>query len=108
MINDRGTKKWTSIMLPEHAKMLEHIWKESEHKDKPILDEQKLIENEMLLQGAIHDNLIVEIKYFKDHDFQTIKGEELFVETQNRYLQLNNIKVELDDIIEVVVLSRPI
>jgi len=39
MLRDRGTKKWTSIMLPEHAKMLEHIWKESEHKDKPILDE---------------------------------------------------------------------
>src|SRR5690625_559772 len=103
MLRDRGTKKWTSIMMPEHAKLLEHIWAESEHKDKPILDQQQLMENEMLLQEAIQSDLIVEVKYFRDHVFHTAKGEVLFVETQNRYLELNNIKVELDDIIEVVV-----
>jgi len=108
MLRDRGTKKWTSIMMPEHAKMLEHIWSESEHKDKPILDEQQLIENEMSLQEAIQNDLEIEVTYFKDHDLHTAKGEVLFIQTQNRYLRLDNIKVKLDDIIEVDVLSRPI
>jgi len=104
MLRDRGTKKWTSIMLPEHAKMLEYIWSESEHKDKPILDEQQLMENEMLLQRAIQNDLEIEVTYFKDHDFHTAKGEVMFIQTQNRYLRLDHIKINLDDIIEVVVL----
>src|SRR5690625_3733077 len=101
MLRDRGTKKWTSIMLPEHATWLEQIWTESEHKDKPTLDEQQLMENEMLRQGAIQNDLEIEVTYFKDHDFHTAKGEVLFIQTQNRYLRLDDMKISLDDIIEV-------
>src|SRR5690625_2854580 len=101
MLRDRGTKKWASIMLPEHAKMLEHIWTESEHKDKPILDEQQKIENDLMLQRAIHDNLIVEIEYFKDHDFHTIRGRVSFIDMNSRSFRIGHIEIGLDDVIGV-------
>ena len=101
MLRDRGTKKWASIMLPEHAKMLEHIWTESEHKDKPILDEQQKIENDLMLQRAIHDNLIVEIKYFKDHDFRTFKGRVLYIDMDSRSFKVGPVQIELDAVIGV-------
>src|SRR5690625_4327754 len=101
MLRDRGTKKWASIMLPEHAKMLEHIWTESEHKDKPVLDEQQKIENDLMLQRAIHNNLIVEIKYFQDHDFHMIKGRVSFIDVNSRSFRIGTIKIGLDDVIGV-------
>ncbi|HEY4601282.1 MAG TPA: YolD-like family protein [Cerasibacillus sp.] len=51
-IKDRGTKKWTSIMLPEHVKALRELNKELDKVQKPILDEQKIWENEVKLQMA--------------------------------------------------------
>jgi|SRR5690625_2394903 len=101
MLRDRGTKKWTSIMMPEHVKMLEHIWSESEHKEKPLLDGQQKIENDLMLQRAIHDNLIVEIKYFKDHDFHTIKGRVSFIDMNSRSFNLGSVEIGLDDVIDV-------
>jgi len=88
-------------MLPEHAKMLEHIWSESEHKEKPLLDEQQKIENDLMLQQAIHDNLIVEIKYFKDHEFHTIKGKVLFIDMNSRSFKVGSVGIGLDDVIGV-------
>lgn len=75
MINDRGTKKWTSLMMPEHVEMLNEMWKQLEYKKKPILDEQQIEENAMKLHLAIHNNLTIEVKYFYDHDFHLIKGK---------------------------------
>src|SRR5690625_306490 len=42
MGRDRGTMKWASLMLPEHVKLLQHIWREDIKVNKPELDEQEL------------------------------------------------------------------
>jgi hypothetical protein len=101
MINDRGTKKWTAIMMPEQIAMLQKMFKEHNHKEKPILDDQQLMENATMLQEAIENDLTVEITYFKDHDFHNVDGKILFIQTQNRYLQLDDLRINLDEIIEV-------
>ncbi|HLS07261.1 MAG TPA: YolD-like family protein [Bacillota bacterium] len=44
MLKDRGTIKWTSLMLPEHVQMLKELWAEDEKKLSPQLDEQLLAE----------------------------------------------------------------
>jgi len=31
-VNDRGTKKWTAMMMPEHEEMLHQMWQEQEYK----------------------------------------------------------------------------
>ena len=48
-INERGTKKWTSLMLPEQIEMLEQLDREQDRKEKPILDEQMKAEYYIML-----------------------------------------------------------
>lgn len=91
-------------MIPEHVEALKKLFAEQDHKEKPILDEQQLLENEMLLQNAIQNDLMIEIKHFRDHDFHMVKGKVLFIQSQSRFLQLDNVKIKLEDIIEVNVL----
>lgn len=102
MINDRGTQKWTSIMLPEHIEALKQLRKEQDYKRKPILDEQLIEENGIKLQMAIEDNSTVEIKYFKNHDFHFIDGklrnlnkDELVFENEERS------RIKFSDVINV-------
>lgn len=52
MINDRGTIKWTSLMLPEHVELLKEMWQEDQNTAEPVLDSQQIdILNEQLLEA---------------------------------------------------------
>ena len=46
---DRGSIKWSSLMLPEHKERLSAWYKEQEYVTKPELDEQKWEEINRLL-----------------------------------------------------------
>lgn len=91
-LRDRGTVKWTSstMMMPEQIKMLKEYFAETEYKDKPILDEQELTEINMKLQCALHNDLTVEVKYFKNHDYVYTKGKLKILNSQRCTLQLND------------------
>jgi|SRR5690625_4853466 len=99
MVNDRGTKKWTSLMLPEHIEILKKIFAEQAHQIKPILEEQQIKENEAILKHAIHDQLMIKIKYFQSHDFQIIQGKVTNI--IDSHLWIDHLKIHLQDIIEV-------
>lgn len=105
-VNDRGTMKWTSLMLPEQVKMLQQLRKEQEYKTKPILDEQQINENLFHLETAIQNDLLVTIKYFADYDFHFVKGMVGKVDVQNQKVRLHSDS-ELDlffkDIIAVFI-----
>lgn len=101
MINDRGSKKWVSLMLPEHIEALKKLWAEQEHKEKPMLDEQQLIENELLLHNALYHDQMISITYYEDHDFKEANGKVLFINSVDGYLQLDDTKIRLENIIEV-------
>ncbi|WP_164219415.1 YolD-like family protein [Virgibacillus sp. YIM 98842] len=103
MVNDRGDIKWTSLMLPEHVQMIKDMWAEDEKKEMPILDEQQIEENMMKLQLAIHNNLSLEIKYFKDHDFHTVKGKLKSIVAGDCIIFTDGVKVNLNDVIEVFI-----
>lgn len=103
-INERGTKKWVSLMMPEHIKLLNDMWEEKEYKKKPILDEQQLIEIDMKLQCAIHNDLTVKIKYFEDHNYQTKRGKLLDISSLKKALQLDdNTEIAWESIIDVYI-----
>ncbi|MCM2988284.1 YolD-like family protein [Bacillus safensis] len=46
MLRDRGTIKWTAMMLPKHVARLKHDLAETKKTDKPIIDEQQAEEFE--------------------------------------------------------------
>ena len=75
MIRDRGTIKWTSMMLPEHVKMLRD-WKVSQnYEQQKEVDEQLLEEMNRHLQQAIQEDENVQITYYKDHYHHNVKGK---------------------------------
>ncbi|MFY4775881.1 YolD-like family protein [Metabacillus sp. RGM 3146] len=56
MIRDRGNIKWTSMMLPEHVKLLRDWAKEEYLKTKPELDEQELEQLNETICIAMEEN----------------------------------------------------
>lgn len=88
-------------MLPEHVEMIRQLWAEDDYKEKPVLSGQQLEENEFILQTALKNNLSVEIKYYKDHDYRLIEGKVSFIMDQ---LIINEVKIELSDMIEIRIL----
>lgn len=102
--NDRGTMKWTSIMLPEHIDALNKMWEEQAYKEMPVLDEQQIAENNMLLQEALEKDLQIRIKYFADHDYKFIEGYLLHIDILNKRLFIDDLEIILHHIIEVSIL----
>jgi hypothetical protein len=93
---DRGTIKWTSLMLPEHVQMVKNLWKEDERVEKGIVDEQKAVEIDFLLQRALNDNLTIDIKYHDGFDYNVIRGKVDSVCTNQK--RLHGLEVETKEV----------
>ncbi|MFB7140515.1 YolD-like family protein [Gottfriedia sp. NPDC056225] len=110
MIRDRGTIKWTSMMLPEHVKILRD-WKVSQNYEQPKdVDEQLLEEMNRQLQQAIHEDASVQITYYKDHYHHNVKGKIGKINLhQNRLSiyeeQAGYMELYLSDIVDVKIES---
>ncbi|MBP1969117.1 hypothetical protein J2Z83_001220 [Virgibacillus natechei] len=101
-MNDRGTMKWTSLMLPEHIALLNDMWEEGKHQENPILDEQKLMEINSQLQRAIHNDLTIEVKHNAGRDYLTKKGK--LHKVDNVSLQLDDhTEIKLDNVLDVYI-----
>ncbi|RIU90043.1 YolD-like family protein [Oceanobacillus picturae] len=95
-VNDRGTIKWTAMMLPEHIELLKKMWAEQEFKEKPMLSEYQMEEINLQLQLALANDLTIELEYFRDHDYQKVKGKLLGVDVLNRFVKINQEYLPLD------------
>lgn len=60
--------------------MLKEAFAEDDYKERPLIDEQQKMENDLMLQAALHNGSTVEIKYYEDKKFKTLKGEVLFID----------------------------
>lgn len=100
-MKDRGTMKWTSILLPEHIEMLNKMWQEQENKEMPELDEQQILENKLLLQEALEHDLPISIKHFANYDHLINEGFLLRVDGLNQIIYLEDTEIKFNNIIEV-------
>lgn len=101
-VNDRGAKKWTAMMLPEHVEALKQIFAE-EHKERPILDEQQMEENGFILRNASKGNLIVQIKYYTNNDFHIIEGKIYSIDLSAGICRIGDKKIRLKDVIGIYI-----
>lgn len=62
MIRDRGAMKWTSMMLPEHVKMLRE-WKNDHYMKKNERDEQQWEEWNIKLYESMECSLYINISW---------------------------------------------
>ncbi|MFD2045998.1 YolD-like family protein [Ornithinibacillus salinisoli] len=97
-MHDRGSIKWTSMMIPEHVKMLQEIRERQNYKQKPVISDYQKEEINIHLQMAIHNDLTIELEYFKDHDYHKIKGKLLSVDVLNQYVNIEDEYIPLDNL----------
>lgn len=74
MIRDRGRIKWTSMMLPEHVKMLRDWAHEDTYEERKALDEQQLEEMNMTIGEAMETGSAVTITYYEKRRHQLLIG----------------------------------
>ncbi|UJL47141.1 YolD-like family protein [Virgibacillus sp. NKC19-16] len=97
-MNDRGTIKWTSLMMPEQTQLLNEMWEQQDWKEKPDLDGQYIAEINLKIEMALENDLTIEIEYFKNHDYHKIKGKLLGVDVLNQFVQIEDEYLPLDSI----------
>ncbi|HLR71312.1 MAG TPA: YolD-like family protein [Pseudogracilibacillus sp.] len=106
-VHDRGTMKWVSLMLPEHVEMLKEVF--VEYKEKPILDEQKMTEIDRTLKYALKYQVTIEMTYYEDGDFLTLRGKLAEIDQWRGYIVLRNENgghISLSNMIDVEVIAE--
>lgn len=74
MAHDRGSIKWTTMMLPEHAELLKELWEEDDYQEKPLLDIQQIEQLERDILIACHKHLSVELTIYQAKRRKTVQG----------------------------------
>ncbi|MFE7060839.1 YolD-like family protein [Sutcliffiella sp. NPDC057660] len=87
-IRDRGTIKWTSMMLPEHVKLLRDWTKEDLYETKPELDEQRLEEMNELFCEAMETGKEVTITYYEKRRYHLFVGAVHHLDAYQRRLHV--------------------
>ncbi|MCB4341818.1 hypothetical protein [Bacillus phage SPbetaL3] len=103
MLRDRGTIKWTSLMLPEHLTQLKQDLIDVSKIEKPSLDDQQIEEMDILVSEALEFNKELKFKLFNNGFVENVTGrvhyinfeqQKLHVKDQNDntiYINMNNI-----------------
>lgn len=102
---DRGTIKWTAMMLPEHVKLLREWNNEDNIVPEPNLDEYDFEELAHQIQTAVQSHSIVRLHYW-------VAGTEQIAEGTIKELPLNssfltvlshngNIKIHIPHILKI-------
>ncbi|MCY8167331.1 YolD-like family protein [Bacillus spizizenii] len=103
MLRDRGTIKWTSMMLPEHLTQLKQDLIDVSKIEKPSLDDQQIEEMNLLVSEALEFNKELVLKLFNNGFVENVTGrvhyinfeqQKLHVKDQNDntvYINMNNI-----------------
>lgn len=79
-LRDRGTKKWTSMMLPEHVRELKKSLIDEKRIAKPILDEQKIELMEEIVHSAIENDDPLLFSIYIDGFINKISGKVTFID----------------------------
>ncbi|MEW9500289.1 YolD-like family protein [Jeotgalibacillus marinus] len=63
MLRDRGTIKWTSMMLPEHVKMIRNWAESDQYEQQADMDEQQMEEWNNVLVLALEEKVKINMTY---------------------------------------------
>ncbi|MGO0739329.1 YolD-like family protein, partial [Bacillus licheniformis] len=64
-LKDRGSIKWTAMMLPEHVSLLRELESRQNKVKRPVLDLSQIEDMEMVISEAMEFNYPVQFSVFK-------------------------------------------
>lgn len=88
MIRDRGTIKWTAMMLPEHVKMLREHQDGLNYGRKPELDEQRYEEFNEIICVAMEENRLLKFMYYQKGKIVELAGHVHYVDEIRKELRV--------------------
>lgn len=74
MIRDRGKMKWTSMMLPEHVKLLRDWAKEDAYEKRKEMDEQYLEVMNNTISEAMEFGQSMMITHYHNRKYELVIG----------------------------------
>lgn len=92
MNKDRGTIKWTAMMLPEHVKLLREWQQEDRFVEKPQLDEAQVEQLNTNLQRAYSEHRPIELKVWEETSIYVVSGIIKKINTNGQFIQLESGK----------------
>ena len=106
MIRDRGTIKWTAMMLPEHVTLIREMAEELQRKPRPELDSQKLEEMNELLSEAIAEHHPIVLTYYESGEYRHVVGHIHYFDELNKRLHVidffeERLRLSLVDVVDV-------
>ncbi|MGR0121617.1 YolD-like family protein [Bacillus halotolerans] len=106
MLRDRGTIKWTSLMLPEHLTQLKQDLIDESKIGKPSLDEQQIEEIDLIVSEALEFNKELRFKLFNDGFVENFIGKVHYINFEQQKLHAkdqhnNTVYINIKDIIGV-------
>lgn len=109
MIRDRGTKKWTAMMLPEHVEMLREHKQALYETPRPQLDEWDLATIQETIEIAMKRNVEVTVKVWSDGEFIYQVGKITWIDFINREIEmedaLKSFTLRMDGIVDVTIVE---
>ncbi|MEC1289398.1 YolD-like family protein [Bacillus mojavensis] len=106
MLRDRGTIKWTSMMLPEHLTQLKQDLIDVSKIEKPSLDDQQIEEMDLLVSEALEFNKELKLKLFNNGFVENVAGRVHYINFEQQKLHVkdqndNTVYINMNDIIGV-------
>ncbi|MEK3981274.1 YolD-like family protein [Psychrobacillus sp. FSL K6-2836] len=108
-LQDRGSKKWVAMMLPEHVKMLREYSEEIKKEPRPDLNEfdYEAIQDQIVL--AMKRNVEIKIKRWKEGEFIYNRGTIQWIDLRKRTIELEDpfrsFELYIDEIVDVSLLE---
>ncbi|MFP5169144.1 YolD-like family protein [Bacillus licheniformis] len=87
-LKDRGTIKWTAMMLPEHVSLLRELESTLNRVKRPVLDMAQIEDMERVICEAMELNNPVQFAVFKPLPFLNgpEMGEVIYIEGKIHYI----------------------
>ncbi|KIN51329.1 hypothetical protein B4073_1853 [Bacillus subtilis] len=106
MLRDRGTIKWTSLMLPEHLTQLKQDLIDVSKIEKPFLDDQQIEEMDLLVSEALEFNKELKFKLFNNGFVENVTGRVHYINFEQHRLHVkdqndNTVYINMNNIIGV-------
>lgn|SRR5690625_5014528 len=101
-VQDRGAKKWVSLMLPEHKEYLQNIFVKKEK--RPQLDEQQMQMIDLKLKYSLNENVNLLITLYDDGSYRTVQGRLTEINQLRGYIVLRSecgFTISLSNIVDV-------